>query len=75
MRQLLILMNLYWIYLCIKVIEGLWLIISFSYRSEVMSKVIDFTDRNTCILFGDGAGAIVVEKERVLTFLQKQGEF
>lgn len=29
--------------------------------AEVISKVIDFTDRNTCVLFGDGAGAFVVE--------------
>ena len=30
--------------------------------SEVMSAITDFTDRNTCILFGDGAGAVVVER-------------
>ena len=28
--------------------------------SEVMSAIIDWTDRNTCVLFGDGAGAAVV---------------
>ncbi|MDH4185623.1 MAG: ketoacyl-ACP synthase III [Nitrospira sp.] len=28
--------------------------------SEVMSSITDWTDRNTCILFGDGAGAAVV---------------
>jgi 3-oxoacyl-[acyl-carrier-protein] synthase III len=28
--------------------------------SEVMSGITDWTDRNTCILFGDGAGAAVV---------------
>jgi len=28
--------------------------------SEVMSAIMDWTDRNTCILFGDGAGAAVV---------------
>ncbi len=28
--------------------------------SEVMSKVIDWKDRNTCVLFGDGAGAVVL---------------
>lgn len=27
---------------------------------EVMSRYVDWTDRNTCILFGDGAGAAVV---------------
>ncbi len=28
--------------------------------SEVISRVLDFTDRSTCVLFGDGAGAAVV---------------
>jgi 3-oxoacyl-[acyl-carrier-protein] synthase-3 len=28
--------------------------------SEVMSAILDWSDRNTCILFGDGAGAAVV---------------
>ncbi len=28
--------------------------------SEVMSSITDWTDRNTCVLFGDGAGAAVV---------------
>lgn len=31
--------------------------------SEKMSSVIDFTDRNTCVLFGDGACAAIVQKE------------
>lgn len=30
--------------------------------SEVLSKIVDWTDRSTCILFGDGAGAVLVEK-------------
>jgi 3-oxoacyl-[acyl-carrier-protein] synthase-3 len=29
--------------------------------SEVLSKVINWKDRNTCVLFGDGAGAVVVK--------------
>lgn len=29
--------------------------------AEVMSKVIDWTDRTTCVLFGDGAGATILE--------------
>ena len=29
--------------------------------ADVMSSVIDYNDRNTCILFGDGAGAVLVE--------------
>lgn len=28
--------------------------------SETMSRIIDWTDRSTCILFGDGAGAVVL---------------
>ena len=28
--------------------------------AEVFSRILDFTDRGTCILFGDGAGAAVV---------------
>lgn len=31
--------------------------------SDVFSKVIDWTDRNTCILFGDGAGAVVLKSD------------
>jgi 3-oxoacyl-[acyl-carrier-protein] synthase-3 len=30
--------------------------------AETLSRVIDFTDRNTCILFGDGAGAAVISR-------------
>lgn len=30
--------------------------------SEGMSKAVDWTDRKTCVLFGDGAGAVVVGK-------------
>ena len=30
--------------------------------AEALSRVVDFTDRNTCILFGDGAGAVVVSR-------------
>jgi len=29
--------------------------------SDVMSSIIDYTDRATCILFGDGAGAAILE--------------
>lgn len=28
--------------------------------AETLSRVVDWTDRNTCVLFGDGAGAVVV---------------
>ena len=29
--------------------------------ADTMSRIIDYTDRSTCILFGDGAGAFLVE--------------
>lgn len=30
--------------------------------AECLSKITDYTDRTTCILFGDGAGAVVIQK-------------
>ncbi len=46
--------------------------------AECMSKVTDYTDRSTCILFGDGAGAVVVQqgngrREIVTTHLGSDG--
>lgn len=44
--------------------------------SEVLSKLMDWTDRSTCILFGDGAGAVYLESdtsnetENMLSFVQ-----
>ena len=41
--------------------------------AEVLSKIIDWTDRGTCILFGDGAGAVMVEsceEDGFLSFVQ-----
>lgn len=38
--------------------------------SEIMSRVVDWSDRGTCILFGDGAGALVLgasEKPGILS--------
>jgi 3-oxoacyl-[acyl-carrier-protein] synthase III len=29
--------------------------------ADVMSSIIDYTDRATCIIFGDGAGAVILE--------------
>ncbi len=29
--------------------------------AETMSRIVDWSDRSTCILFGDGAGAVVLE--------------
>ena len=34
--------------------------------SEMLSRATDFSDRSTCVLFGDGAGACVVQAEDVL---------
>jgi 3-oxoacyl-[acyl-carrier-protein] synthase-3 len=31
--------------------------------AEVLSRLLDWTDRTTCILFGDGAGAVVLEAD------------
>lgn len=31
--------------------------------ADVMSKLVDWKDRSTCVLFGDGAGAVVVKAE------------
>jgi 3-oxoacyl-[acyl-carrier-protein] synthase-3 len=33
--------------------------------AEVFSRILDFNDRTTCVLFGDGAGAVVVEASEV----------
>jgi 3-oxoacyl-[acyl-carrier-protein] synthase-3 len=30
--------------------------------AETMSRILDWTDRSTCVLFGDGAGALVLEE-------------
>jgi len=29
--------------------------------ADVMSSIIDYTDRATCVIFGDGAGAVILE--------------
>jgi 3-oxoacyl-[acyl-carrier-protein] synthase-3 len=34
--------------------------------TEVLTRTVDFTDRNSCILFGDGAGAVVLSGTPVL---------
>ncbi|NLV23866.1 MAG: ketoacyl-ACP synthase III [Deltaproteobacteria bacterium] len=48
--------------------------------AEVMSRTVDWKDRNTCVLFGDGAGALVLvndESERGIlsTHLHTDGSF
>lgn len=36
--------------------------------AEVISRVMDHTDRNTCVLFGDGAGAAVFRRDESRTW-------
>jgi len=45
---------------------------------ESLSRITDFTDRNTCVLFGDGAGAVVIqastdERGVLATFTKSDG--
>jgi 3-oxoacyl-[acyl-carrier-protein] synthase-3 len=46
--------------------------------AEVVSKCIDYTDRNTCVLFGDGAGALILENtsenKPAMFFCASQGD-
>ena len=45
---------------------------------EVLSKVIDWSDRNTCVLFGDGAGAVILKSSSqegiICTYTGSQGD-
>jgi len=36
--------------------------------SEIFSRILDWNDRSTCILFGDGAGAIVLSKNKKMNY-------
>jgi 3-oxoacyl-[acyl-carrier-protein] synthase-3 len=47
--------------------------------ADTMSRIIDYTDRNTCVLFGDGAGAMLIEplgpeEDQRLGFIDFMGE-
>jgi 3-oxoacyl-[acyl-carrier-protein] synthase-3 len=46
--------------------------------ADTMSRILDYTDRSTCILFGDGAGAMLIEPatdaQRGLGFIDFIGE-
>jgi 3-oxoacyl-[acyl-carrier-protein] synthase-3 len=44
--------------------------------ADVMSSIIDYTDRTTCVLFGDGAGAVVVSpaRDESLSLIDFDGE-
>ena len=41
--------------------------------TEVLSKITDWTDRSSCILFGDGAGAFVLERTDDLNLEKSDG--
>lgn len=41
--------------------------------AECMSKVLNFKDRSTCVLFGDGAGAVVVKRNPAGIFNEVSG--
>jgi 3-oxoacyl-[acyl-carrier-protein] synthase-3 len=47
--------------------------------SEIMSRVVDWTDRATCVLFGDGAGAVVLGASKepgiISTHLHADGNY
>lgn len=49
------------------------------FGADTLSKVTDFTDRTTCILFGDAAGAVIVERSEenclLETITETNGEF
>lgn len=33
--------------------------------AETISKLIDWSDRSTCVLFGDGAGAVIIKEDKI----------
>src|SRR6185312_15480417 len=41
--------------------------------AETFSRILDWNDRGTCVLFGDGAGAIVLEAQEQLGKLSDRG--
>jgi 3-oxoacyl-[acyl-carrier-protein] synthase III len=41
--------------------------------AETFSRILDWTDRSTCVLFGDGAGALVVEAENQPGTIEDRG--
>jgi 3-oxoacyl-[acyl-carrier-protein] synthase-3 len=46
--------------------------------AEVLTKILDYTDRNTCILFGDGAGAMIIRQgqphQKALFYTASEGD-
>jgi 3-oxoacyl-[acyl-carrier-protein] synthase-3 len=41
--------------------------------SETFSRILDWSDRGTCVLFGDGAGAVVLEAQENLGVVAERG--
>ncbi|MFO1104547.1 MAG: beta-ketoacyl-ACP synthase III [Amaricoccus sp.] len=41
--------------------------------AETFSRILDFTDRSTCVLFGDGAGALILEAQEGVGGPQDRG--
>jgi 3-oxoacyl-[acyl-carrier-protein] synthase III len=41
--------------------------------SEAFSRILDWEDRSTCVLFGDGAGAVVLEAQKLNGVLTDRG--
>ena len=41
--------------------------------AETFSRILDWNDRTTCVLFGDGAGAVIVEAQQGAGQLQDRG--
>jgi 3-oxoacyl-[acyl-carrier-protein] synthase-3 len=41
--------------------------------SETYSRILDWSDRTTCVLFGDGAGAVVLKSREGVGTLEDQG--
>ena len=46
-------------------LESGWAKTALVVGGEVLTKLVDWKDRNTCVLFGDGAGAVVLRAEEV----------
>ena len=47
--------------------------------AETMTRILDWTDRSTCVLFGDGAGAVILEANNeqgiLSTHIHADGDF
>lgn len=48
--------------------------------AEILSRIVDWSDRNTCVLFGDGAGAVVLTAQEgdrgvISTIIKSDGSY